>query len=75
MKSPNINICTKQGSFDRDFKFFDISLVLIDGGLNHLKFIEGALKKMECKFASIGKGEKRKTFRLGALGIQQNFPG
>ncbi len=48
---------------------FDISLVLIDGGLNHLKFIEGALKKMECKFASIGKGEKRK------YGIENLFYG
>ncbi|MDA9716002.1 hypothetical protein N9V00_02910, partial [Bacteroidota bacterium] len=48
---------------------FDISLVLIDGGLNHLKFIEGALKKKECKFASIGKGEKRK------YGIENLFYG
>lgn len=48
---------------------FDISLVLIDGGLNHLKFIEGALKKKEYKFASIGKGEKRK------YGIENLFYG
>ena len=48
---------------------FDISLVLIDGGLNHLKFIEGALKKMKYKFASIGKGEKRK------YGIENLFYG
>lgn len=48
---------------------FDISLVLIDGGLNHLKFIEGALKKKKYKFASIGKGEKRK------YGIENLFYG
>ena len=48
---------------------FDISLFLIDGGLNHLKFIEGALKKKKYKFASIGKGEKRK------YGIENLFYG
>ena len=39
---------------------FSINLIIIDGGLTHLKFIENGLGKKAFEVVSIGKGEKRK---------------
>ena len=39
---------------------FSINLIIIDGGLTHLKFIESGLGKKAFEVVSIGKGEKRK---------------